>query len=210
MASNKSPFDWPSSLPRIGMPLVTFSLYLSAIPVLRFLSAPSGFGANFLTPFLSSALRSVSSSSATLERNPEKAIALLSVFYMFMLYVCSAIMSATGQLLGNKGAGYKNREPRLNKRNLSGLPHRMVATHEALYDIFPAYALTAALAASTLSPISSPSALSSTLNPLVLHVFFKLAVFSPAYLLDIDIVRTYSHMCSVAALLVGMWGVVVG
>jgi hypothetical protein len=29
-------------------------------------------------------------------------------------------------------------EPRLNKRNLPpGLPHRMVATHEALYDIFP-------------------------------------------------------------------------
>ncbi|KAJ7932967.1 hypothetical protein B0H13DRAFT_2650624 [Mycena leptocephala] len=93
-------------------------------------------------------------------------------------------MSATAQLMGNK-TGYKNKEPRLNKRNLPpGLPHRMVATHEALYDIFPAYAITAALAASTPFPPSQ------TINALVLHVFLKLAVFSPAYLLDIDVGRT--------------------
>jgi hypothetical protein len=31
-----------------------------------------------------------------------------------------------------------NSEPRLNKRTVAGgIPHRMVATHEALYDIFP-------------------------------------------------------------------------
>ncbi|KAJ6550875.1 hypothetical protein DFH09DRAFT_1168498, partial [Mycena vulgaris] len=93
-------------------------------------------------------------------------------------------------LLGNK-AGYKNREPHLNKRNLqSGLHHRMIATHEALYDIFP------------------DNSSSVPINALALHVFFKLAVFWPAYLLDIDMVRSYSHMCSISALLVGLWDVV--
>ncbi|KAJ7932965.1 hypothetical protein B0H13DRAFT_1856575 [Mycena leptocephala] len=201
MSTQKSPFDWPQSAP-IVFPIVVVSSYLSAIPILLFLSSPSGLGAQFLAPILSTALRRVSNSN--LESSPQKAIALLTVFYMFALYVCSAVMSATAQLMGNK-TGYKNKEPRLNKRNLPpGLPHRMVATHEALYDIFPAYAITAALAA------SSPFPPSQTINALVLHVFLKLAVFSPAYLLDIDVVRTYSHMCSVAALLVGVWGVVVG
>jgi hypothetical protein len=66
-------------------------------------------------------------------------------------------MSAMGQVLGKK-TGYKNKglslfeflpcdnssliklslEPRLNKRVITcGIPHRMIATHEALYDIFP-------------------------------------------------------------------------
>ncbi|KAJ7167455.1 hypothetical protein C8R46DRAFT_1350460 [Mycena filopes] len=111
-------------------------------------------------------------------------------------------MSAVAQLLGNRN-GYKNKEPRLNKRTVTnGLPHRMLATHEALYDIFPAYAVTAALVANSNTSSTIP------INGLVLHVFFKLAVFSPAYLLNLDVIRTYSHMCSIAALLVALWNIV--
>jgi hypothetical protein len=88
---------------------VVVSSYLSAIPILLFLSAPSGLGAQFLTPILSTALRRVCNSS--LESSPQKAIALLTAFYMFALYVCSAVMSATAQLMGNK-TGYKNKGTR--------------------------------------------------------------------------------------------------
>ncbi|KAJ6510978.1 hypothetical protein C8R45DRAFT_1207760 [Mycena sanguinolenta] len=118
-------------------------------------------------------------------------------------------MSVTGQLLGNM-TGYKNKEPRLVKRNItSGLPHRMIATHEALYDIFSAYAIAVALFASSLTELSASST-STTLNALVLHVFFKLCVYTPAYLLNVDLVRSYSHMCAVAAILLAIRNVVVG
>ncbi|KAJ6535123.1 hypothetical protein B0H19DRAFT_1185026 [Mycena capillaripes] len=211
MSTAKSLFDWPrSNTTAIVFPIFVLSSYISAIPLISFLAAPSGPGATFLTPLLSHALRRVSNDASTLETDPRKAIALLTVFYMFTLYVCSAVMSATAQLLGNK-VGYKNREPRLNKRNLpAGLPNRMVATHEALYDIFPAYAITAALASSSSLPPSLSPSTAKVINALVLHVFIKLAIFSPAYLFDVDTVRSYSHMCAVAALLVGTWGVVVG
>ncbi|KAJ7687856.1 hypothetical protein B0H17DRAFT_1300002 [Mycena rosella] len=168
------------------------------------LAAPTGLGARLLTPLLSRALVAASNGASTAESSPQRAIALLTAGYVAAVYIGSAAMSSYGQLLGNK-AGYKNKEPRFNKRNIpSGLPHRMIATHEALYDIFPAYAVTAALLAATLTPQSS----AAPLNALVLHVFFKLAVYWPAYLLDVDVVRSYSHMCAVAALLVGLWGVV--
>ncbi|KAJ7187267.1 hypothetical protein C8R46DRAFT_1342414 [Mycena filopes] len=203
MPASKSLFDFPRSS-YIMFPLLTFLSYLSAIPILFALSGPSGLAAKFLTPLLLNALRSVSShgtSTTEAENNQQKAIVLLTAFYMACVYILSATMSSLGQLLGN-GAGYHNREPRLNKRTITtGLPHRMIATHEALYDIFPAYAVTAALAAASQPRSTVP------LNGLVLHVFLKLAVYSPVYLLDIDVVRSYSHMCAIAALLVALWSI---
>ncbi|KAJ7330366.1 hypothetical protein DFH08DRAFT_312702 [Mycena albidolilacea] len=205
-ASGKSPMDWSRESP-IPFPFVVLSCYLSGIPLIRILSSPTGLGGRFLTPLLSSALHSVSDGASSVENNPQKAVALLTVFYVFVVYILSAIMSALAQLLGNK-TGYKNKEPRLNKRTVAGgIPHRMVATHEALYDIFPAYAVAAALVAST---FTGPSAsMVTAINALVLHVFLKLFVFAPVYLLGIDPVRTYSHMCAVAAVLVAIWSVVV-
>ncbi|KAJ7760902.1 hypothetical protein DFH07DRAFT_426638 [Mycena maculata] len=200
--SGRSLFDFPQTS-YIVFPLLTFTSYLTPIPILSFLSAPSGFGARVLTPLLSRALIKASDGAPTVENSPQKAIALLTAFYLASVYIGSAVMSVTGQLLGNK-VGYKNREPRFNKRNLSGLPHRMVATHEALYDIFPAYAVTAALLAASITAESS----AIPINALVLHVFFKLAIFWPSYVMSIDLARSYSHMCSVSALLVALWAIV--
>ncbi|KAJ7807377.1 hypothetical protein B0H14DRAFT_2609777 [Mycena olivaceomarginata] len=189
----------------IAFPLILSGGCLSALPILSYLAAPSGLGARLLTPVISSALRILSDDTSTVENNPQKAIVLLTAFYLFTVYMASVMLSNMGQLLGNK-AGYKNKEPRFNKRNIpNGLPHRMIATHEALCDIFPAYAVTAALIATSITPKSS----STSINALVLHVFLKVAVYSPAYLLDIDVVRTYSHMCAVAALLVALWAIVI-
>ncbi|KAJ7758034.1 hypothetical protein B0H16DRAFT_1689477 [Mycena metata] len=203
MSARKSLYDFPQSS-YIAFPLLTSLGYLFSIPILVALSAPSGIAAKFLTPLLAVALRKVSHGATTLEDSPQKAIVLLTGFYVVLVHIFSGIMSATGQLLGNE-TGYKNKEPRANKRGIStGLPHRMIATHEALYDIFPAYAVTAALVAVSLTSKSS----TVPINGLVLHVFFKIVVYSPAYLFDADIVRSYSHLCSILALLVALWSVV--
>ncbi|KAJ7758035.1 hypothetical protein B0H16DRAFT_1822825 [Mycena metata] len=136
MSAGKSLFDFPQSSYTV-FPLLTLLSYFSPIPILVVLSAPSGIAAQFLTPLLAVALRKVSHGATTLEDSPQKAIVLLTGFYMVLVCILSATMSSTGQLLGNK-TGYKNKEPRANKRSIStGLPHRMIATHEALYDIFP-------------------------------------------------------------------------
>jgi hypothetical protein len=46
--------------------------------------------------------------------------------------------------------------------------------------------------------------MATAINSLVLHVFLKLFVFAPVYLLGIDPVRTYSHMCAMAVVLVAI------
>ncbi|KAF7340755.1 hypothetical protein MSAN_02104000 [Mycena sanguinolenta] len=133
----KSLFDWPQSTSPAPFPLLIFSGYLSTIPVLNFLSSPTGPVSQVLTPLLSKALHCASKGMSSIEESPQKAVALLTLFYVFTVFILSAIMSVTGQLLGS-GEGYKNKEPRMNKRTVSnGLPHRMIATHEALYDTFP-------------------------------------------------------------------------
>jgi len=96
----------------------------------------------------------------------------------------------------------------MNKRNItSGLPHRMIAAHEALIDIFPAYAVSAALVVSFLPSGGFDSGVA--LNALTLHVFMKLFIYVPAYLLDVDSVRTSSHLLSVGFLLVALWSITV-
>ncbi|KAJ7482721.1 hypothetical protein FB451DRAFT_1170582 [Mycena latifolia] len=236
--------------------------------------------ARLVTPLLSNALLKVSSGASLAENSPQKAIMLLTAFYMTSVYIVSAGMSSYGQLLGNK-AGYRNKEPRFNKRNLpSGLPRgrcqgpvRKIGSNpnrtelnakfrvwgaifaervrtpnrksylgtrfrfkagafpepnarfrfgvrakwartEPNFDntrpaishgrntrrtlrYFPAYAATAALLAASMTTKST----SVPINALVLHVFFKLAVYWPAYLLDLDMIRSSSDMCSISALL---------
>ncbi|KAJ7330386.1 hypothetical protein DFH08DRAFT_815295 [Mycena albidolilacea] len=149
--------------------------YLVATPLVNILSTPSGFGARTLAPVLSAVLLKVLNNTSSVESSPQKAVALLTLFYVFAVYVLSAIMSAMGQLLGNK-MGYKNEEPCLNKCVITcGIPHQMIATHEALYNIFPAYAVAAALFACTSTGPSAPTAL----NALSLYIFLKLFVYVP-------------------------------
>lgn len=76
-----------------------------------------------------------------------------------------------------------------------------------------AYAVTAALVALSLSSGKSTGTSTTAetyipVNALVLHVFFKLGVYVPAYLLDVDLVRSISHMTSIGALLVALWTVI--
>ncbi|KAF8196264.1 hypothetical protein K438DRAFT_1825912 [Mycena galopus ATCC 62051] len=210
MSAGKSLLDWSRNYPIIPFPLGILAAFLSALPVVQFLSSPTGLGGRVLTPLLSTALQSLSGGASSVETSPQRAVALLTLFYVFVIFALTAIMSLTGQLLGSK-MGYKNKEPRLNKRTVtSGVPHRMIAAHEALLEILPAYVVAAALFTSTCTTSLSSSTSETALNALVFHVFLKVFVFTPAYLLNVDSLRSYSHMSSVVAVLLAIWGVVMG
>ncbi|KAJ7248870.1 hypothetical protein B0H12DRAFT_712881 [Mycena haematopus] len=212
-ASRDSSFDWPKSSSPILFPLLILFLDICTLPILNFLSSPTGLVSQVLTPLLSNALHCVSNGTLSVERNPEKAVALLTLFYAFAVFILGPIMSVTAQLLGNE-AGYKNKEPRIVRRAITGgLPHRMISTHEALYDVFPVYAIGAALlfSAFTARPLTlSARSASTSLNALVLHVFLKLFVYTPAYLLDVDKARSFAHMFAVMVALLAIWCVVIG
>jgi len=103
--------------------------------------------------------------------------------------------------MGNE-YGYDNKAPRLAKLSLSGLPHRMVASHQNLLEIFPLYALAAGLTA-TLDV--SPSVYRQNLNLLLLHVFCKTVIYIPAYLFNQDLIRSSAHFVGIGALLGNLW-----
>ncbi|KAH7916369.1 hypothetical protein BJ138DRAFT_462389 [Hygrophoropsis aurantiaca] len=65
-------------------------------------------------------------------------IASMSLFYFIAIYIVSSVMSVVAQF-GSSLHPYNNEEPRLHKNSIqSGLAHRVIATHDGLYDIFPA------------------------------------------------------------------------
>lgn len=133
--SNKSLFDYPqgpfapisyvpylyfdSAYSRAQLPIFSprfFTIvligYLSPIPVLnKWVIGPSDFASKYLTPILWSSLSRVTGvvSDGTSSRNSYlQAIALLTLFYIFIVYILTGLMSSTAQLIGNK-AGYKNK-----------------------------------------------------------------------------------------------------
>ncbi|KAJ7248874.1 hypothetical protein B0H12DRAFT_1123151 [Mycena haematopus] len=211
-ASRKSLFDRPHSSSPLLFSFLLVLGYISTIPILNFLSSPTGLVSQVLTPLLSIALHCVSNGTLSMERNPDKAVALLTLFYASAVFILSAIVSVSGQLLGTE-EGYKNKEPRIVKRTIpSGFPHRMIATHEALCETFPVFAISAALLFSAFtgsSTLSAPS-VSTSLNALVLHVFLKLFVYTPAYLFDFDLVRSNAHMHASVVAMLSIWCIVVG
>lgn len=56
-------------------------------------------------------MRLQSTNAETRLDNPKWIFVLLTISYMFYIYIISAVMSSTAQLLGTK-TGYKNEGPR--------------------------------------------------------------------------------------------------
>ncbi|KAJ6632259.1 hypothetical protein B0H10DRAFT_1937920 [Mycena sp. CBHHK59/15] len=94
-------------------------------------------------------------------------------------------MSSVGQLLGNK-AGYKNRGSSLF--NFLKLPP-LIGVAQSSVSSFNKRNLPSDLSYRHLRSLSSTSV---QLNAQVLHVFFKVTVYWPAYLLDLVLGR-YNH-----------------
>ncbi|KAH7927233.1 hypothetical protein BV22DRAFT_1193720 [Leucogyrophana mollusca] len=140
----------------------------------------------------------------------------MSLFYYLAVYVLSSVLSVVAQF-GSSHLPYNNQEPRLHKYSLGGgLPHRVIATHDALYDFFPAYTITAVFAAVSLPPSTSLGVPTLDASPVVavvlpalaLHVAVKVGVWAPAYVLDASSIRSVSHIFANAALILALLALV--
>ncbi|KAH7906789.1 hypothetical protein BJ138DRAFT_1161773 [Hygrophoropsis aurantiaca] len=130
----------------------------------------------------------------------------MSLFYYLGVYVLSSVMSVMAQI-GTSYYPYNNREPRLHKYSLpGGFAHRVVATHDALYDFFPAYTLAAVFTAWSLASSHSTTAVTVALPSLALHIAVKLGIWAPAYLLNIDAMRSTAHILANSALVLALLG----
>ncbi|KAG8901838.1 hypothetical protein FRB99_005077 [Tulasnella sp. 403] len=117
-----------------------------------------------------------------------------SLLYSFVTYGSTAALSVVAAALGSP-RGYVNKEPRRGKSSLTGLPHRMASAHQNLLEIFPLFALSTGLTYA----LEGKKISQQGLNFLVLHVFAKTFIYIPAYLADLDALRTVSHFIGIEA-----------
>lgn len=95
-------------------------------------------------------------------------------------------------------------DPRASVNNLSGLPLRLRSAHYNLLEMFPGFALAAALAY-----VSAPKN-QQLINLLGLHVLLKSFVFYPAYLLNVAPLRSLAHLGATASVINVAWQLATG
>ena len=86
-------------------------------------------------------------------------------------------------------------DPREHVNNLKGLPLRMRSAHYNLMEMFPGFALSAALT-QTLAPGNQ-----QLINLLGLHVLAKVGVFYPAYLYNLAPLRSFAHLVAMSSVI---------
>lgn len=130
-------------------------------------------------------------------------IPALSALYVFWTFGGSGAVSAAGQAMARE-EGLDNNHPRKYIHSLDGLPLRMRSAHYGLLENFPAYAISAALA-QLIAPNNR-----EIINLLGFHVFVKLFIYYPCYLLNIGLPRTFAHISSIAAMINVCWRLAAG
>ncbi|KAE9366380.1 hypothetical protein N431DRAFT_488154 [Stipitochalara longipes BDJ] len=133
----------------------------------------------------------------------DRVIPALSAFYIFWTFAATGAASAGGQGAGRR-EGLDNNHPRRDVNNLTGLPLRLRSAHYNLMEMFPGFALSAALA-QVLAPTNQ-----QIINLLGLHVLLKSFVFYPAYLLNIAPIRSLSHLGATASVINVAWRLALG
>ncbi|KAL2060109.1 hypothetical protein VTL71DRAFT_9931 [Oculimacula yallundae] len=171
-----------------GLLLAAISpMFLAFIPVTNYLTTPNGFIQKTLETLLSLI---PGSENITVDR----AIPALSAFYIFWTFAATGAASAAG--LGSN--------PRKDVTSLRGLPLRLRSAHYNTMEMFPGFALAATLAQTT-----APSN-QVLINLLGLHVLAKVAVYYPAYLLDIAPLRSLAHFVATSSVINVAWQVAKG
>jgi uncharacterized MAPEG superfamily protein len=152
-----------------GLTMSAFTLaFLAAIPVTSWIAQPSGLLEKAINA-ITSTVTYVSSAGSTSTISPTGRIASLSALYIFTTHAFSGAMSAAGVAAGNSD-GRDNCHPRSQVKNLSGLPLRLHSAHYNLMEMFPGFALAAALTQAT---VPTDGVL---VNLLGLHVLSKVFV----------------------------------
>lgn len=90
-------------------------------------------------------------------------------------------------------------DPRAHIDKLHGFPLRLRSAHYHLLEMFPGFALAAALA-QALAPNNQQIA-----NLLGLHVLAKLGVHYPSYLLNVTPTRSLAHLVATASVVNVCW-----
>lgn len=119
-------------------------LFLAAVPLTSWIASPNGILEKAVNGVAHSVcwLGTAGSSSRVAQTGK---IAALSTLYMAVTYAFSGAASAAGVDAGNE-EGRDNKEPRKQVASLKGLPLRLYSAHYNLMEMFPGFALTAALA----------------------------------------------------------------
>ncbi|KAG8854691.1 hypothetical protein FRB96_007376 [Tulasnella sp. 330] len=180
--------------------------FLGCIPLSAGLARTS-----FIQSFLTSTFRfglncfgGIAGAPTLIQGGSQEAMKLLifaSAFNAFMTYAVTPGLSIAGQVTC---VPYQNKEPRTALKHLYGKGQRMYATHQNMMETFPIFALTAGIIDSCAPPTSTSDVL---LTYVLMHVFFKTAVYIPAYVFDIDVARTTSHALSIGACVSALWNI---
>jgi uncharacterized MAPEG superfamily protein len=122
----------------IGIP----ALYISAAThVAPFLSKPGGVAQRYMIPFWNQVFSVLRLGVPSKGKFP---IALLMAGA-----VVTFIFTASGSIFANAASnkhGYSNKEPRIQKRTLTGAYNRLASTHDNMLEFFSAFAAAAILA----------------------------------------------------------------
>lgn len=90
-------------------PVFTLLAYFSPLPAVIWLVKSEGFVSRSLaTPFTQLVGIVSAKGSAAVKDDPRKFVVALTAFYILSVFIFSAVMSVTGQSMGNK-EGYRNR-----------------------------------------------------------------------------------------------------
>lgn len=143
-------------------------LFLAAVPVTSWVAQPNGLLEKAVNG-LCSTVAFLGSAGSTSTVSQTGKIAALGALYVTVTYAISGAGSAAGAAAGTEG-GRDNNHPRAQVQNLRGLPLRLYSAHYNLMEMFPGWAIGAALA-QTMAPGDQ-----TLINLLGLHVLSKVFV----------------------------------
>jgi len=172
-------------------------LFLAGVPLTSWATQPNGLIQSTIHAFLNT-IAYVSTAGSTTSLPPSATLPALTAVYIAVTYAFTGGASVAAVTAGNP-KGRDNKAPRANETNLKGLPLRMKSAHMNLVEMFPGFAVTAALAAA-LAPQDQ-----QIINLLGLHVLAKVGVYYPMYLLNLDTPRSLSHVVATSSVINVAW-----
>ena len=155
---------------------------------------------------------------------PDRIIPAMSAFYIFATFAATGAASVAGIAAAHeKGLDMycelPNRmhmytyartdapaipDPRTQINNLKGLPHRLRSAHYNMMEMFPGFALAAALT-QALAPTNQ-----LLINLLGMHVLAKTAVYWPVYIMNLSTPRSLAHLFATSAIVNVAWQLACG
>ncbi|EME39800.1 hypothetical protein DOTSEDRAFT_82604 [Dothistroma septosporum NZE10] len=177
-----------------GLALIGFGgLFLAAVPVTSWIAQQGGLVEKAVNGVISTV--GFLGSAGQISKIPQTGkIAALAGLYVTVTYALTGAGSAAGKAASSE-KGLDSKHPRSQVANLKGLPLRLHSAHYNLMEMFPGWAVTAALA-QAMAPGDQ-----TLINLLGLHVISKCFIFYPAYIFNVDAPRTLAHVIATSSVI---------